>query len=117
MIWEVVFSQVVTDWLDQIDDDTYALFQAAVRVLREEGPSLGRPLADRVRGSRVHNTKELRPGSTGHSEVRALFVFDPSRHAVILIVGDKSNQWDAWYKQAIPQAERIYAAYLRGEKI
>ncbi|MFI6760546.1 hypothetical protein ACIBF5_15560 [Micromonospora sp. NPDC050417] len=28
--------------------------------------------------------KELRPGSTGSSEVRILFVFDPVRRAVLL---------------------------------
>jgi len=29
--------------------------------LAAEGPALGRPLADRVKGSRYHNMKELRP--------------------------------------------------------
>jgi transcriptional regulator with XRE-family HTH domain len=50
------------------------------------------PLADRLRGS-LHNTKELRPGSAGSTEVRILFCFDPRRQAVLLVAGDKSGQW------------------------
>jgi len=116
-MWTVILSGVVTDWLDQTDEATYELFHAALRVLREEGPSLGRPLVDRVTESVVHNMKELRPGSAGSSEVRALFVFDPSRQAIVLVVGDKSGEWNAWYKKTIPRAEKLYEAYLRGEEI
>ncbi|MGH3279292.1 MAG: hypothetical protein ACRDNW_09155 [Trebonia sp.] len=35
------------------------------------------PLADRIAGSRLHNLKELRPGSSGASEVRILFHLRP----------------------------------------
>jgi hypothetical protein len=38
---------------------------AAIDMLAETGPALGRPLVDRVKGSRHHNMKELRPGSAG----------------------------------------------------
>ncbi len=30
----------------------------AVAALREEGPTLGRPLVDRIQGSRIHHLKE-----------------------------------------------------------
>jgi len=30
----------------------------------------------------------------------------------LLIAGDKVGQWQAWYERAVPQAERLYAAYL-----
>lgn len=43
---------------------------AASRVLESEGPTLGRPLVDTVVGSRHANMKELRPGSTGRTEIR-----------------------------------------------
>ena len=77
-------------------------------------PTLPRPLADRVQGSKVHNLKELRPGSAGSSEVRILFCFDPERQAVLLVAGDKSGQWRDWYKRAIPLAEERYARWLVG---
>jgi hypothetical protein len=31
--------------------------------------------------------KELRPGSTGRTEVRVLFAFDPKRRAILLVGG------------------------------
>src|SRR6266566_9413651 len=82
--------------------------------LLDDGPALGRPLADRVSGSQLHNLKELRPGSSGTTEVRILFIFDPARNAVLLVAGDKSGRWEQWYRDAIPAAEAAYEAYLKG---
>ena len=84
-------------------------------LLEEDGPNLARPLADRIEGSTLHNLKELRPGSTGTSEVRILFIFDPQRQAVLLVAGDKSDQWSKWYAQSIPIAETRYERWLAGE--
>lgn len=80
--------------------------------LAEAGPGLGRPMVDRIHGSRLHNLKELRPGSTGRTEIRPLFVFDVEREAVILVAGDKAGQWNRWYRENIPVAERRYEEYL-----
>lgn len=41
-----------------------------------------------------------------------LFVFDPGRQAVFLVAGDKSGQWDSWYRKNIPLAEKRYQDYL-----
>jgi hypothetical protein len=49
--------------------------------------------------------KELRPGSTGRSEVRVLFVFDLEREAILLVGGDKSDDWKGWYEANIPVAD------------
>src|SRR5271169_4997050 len=92
---------------------TRRLVAEAVDQLLEEGPRLGRPLADRISRSRLHNLKELRPGSSGASEVRILFIFDPVRNAVLLVAGDKSGRWQEWYRKAIPAAEAAYEAYLK----
>ena len=56
--------------------------------------------------------KELRPGSSGRSEIRILFVFDPKRKAIMLVGGDKQRKWDKWYRKAIPEAERRYLVWL-----
>ena len=56
--------------------------------------------------------KELRPPSVGRSEIRILFVFDPWRSVILLIAGDKSGQWNRWYREAIPEAEQFCATYL-----
>ena len=78
-----------------------------LRLLARMGPSLGRPTVDTIRNSALSNLKELRAGT-----VRALFAFDPTRSAILLFGGDKRRQWNLWYDQAIPAAERIYARHL-----
>jgi Phage derived protein Gp49-like (DUF891) len=60
--------------------------------------------------------KELRPPSSGRSEIRILLVFDPWRAAILLVAGDESGQWDKWYRTAIPRAERLYDDYLAERK-
>ncbi|MGW9302532.1 type II toxin-antitoxin system RelE/ParE family toxin [Streptomyces cyaneofuscatus] len=79
--------------LRQHDRDTLLQVTAAINVLQIEGPALGRPLVDSITGSALANLKELRSGSSGATEVRILFVFDPERNAVILVGGDKSGSW------------------------
>ena len=77
--WDVQFYPGFETWVDSLEQsDTEALL-VALRVRRDEGPALGRPLVDSVVGSRHANMKELRPGSTGRTEVRALFAFDRNR--------------------------------------
>ncbi|MFJ3821322.1 type II toxin-antitoxin system RelE/ParE family toxin [Streptomyces nodosus] len=105
----------VRDWLLRLRKDdrvTARLVGQAIQALVEEGPALGRPLVDRVKGAELHNLKELRPGSSGASEVRVLFVFDPQRNAVLLVAGDKAGQWSRWYQWAVPVAEARYAEWL-----
>jgi hypothetical protein len=74
---------------------------------------LGRPLVDTITGSKIKNLKELRPGSSGTSEVRVLFVFDPWRSAILLVGGDKAGKWGRWCDEAIPRAEQLYEIYLK----
>lgn len=81
-------------------------------MLSIEDPGLGRPLVDSIRDSRLSNLKELRPGSSGASEVRLLFVFDRARQIVILVGGDKAGNWRRWYDEAIAEAEKAYEQFL-----
>jgi hypothetical protein len=103
--WEVEFHQACEVWANDLPQADAEALLAAIRVLRAEGPNLGRPLADRIQGSRHANMKELRPGSTGRTEVRVLFAFDRQRKAILLVGGDKSEDWKGWYKQNVPIAD------------
>jgi hypothetical protein len=67
---------------------------------------------DTISSSRIANLKESRPPSGGRSEVRILLVFDPWRSAILPVAGNKSGQWDRWYRTAIPMAEQFYDEYL-----
>lgn len=78
MTWDVRLWKDVESWVLEVDDETYNLVAAAITRLESEGPTLGRPTADRIKGSRHHNIKELRPRSAGRSEIRILFAFDPN---------------------------------------
>jgi hypothetical protein len=93
------------------DMGSATLVAQAVAALREDGPSLGRPLVDRLKGSRIHHLKELRPSSRGRSEIRIIFAFDPTRSALLLLGGDKAGNWERWYRDNIPVAERLYLEY------
>jgi hypothetical protein len=98
--------------LYESDPASHQLVNQAILVLERSGPAEFRPLVDSLTASRVANMKELRPPSAGRTEIRILFVFDPWRSAVLLVAGDKSGQWDKWYRMAIPRAEQLYEDYL-----
>uniref|UniRef100_A0AAU2A0X6 Type II toxin-antitoxin system RelE/ParE family toxin n=1 Tax=Streptomyces sp. NBC_00093 TaxID=2975649 RepID=A0AAU2A0X6_9ACTN len=115
MAWHLEMAGEVRDWLHELRKDNRATAQLvgqAIQALVDEGPDLGRPLVDRIKGSTLHNLKELRPGSAGSSEIRILFVFDPERSAVLLVAGDKAGRWTEWYRRSIPLAEARYADWL-----
>jgi hypothetical protein len=82
----------------------------------QAGPILGRPLVDTVKGSTIKNLKELRPGSSGRSEIRILFVFHGGRVIILLAGGDETGKWQTWYGSAIAEAEERYAAWLTANK-
>ena len=111
-MWQVDIAPIVA-WLRALDDDSREQVVAAVELLEEHGPQLGRPLVDTVSGSRHRRMKELRPGSSGRSELRILFAFDPARQAVLLVAGDKSGNWKSWYRKNIPLADDLFDDHLR----
>lgn len=111
-MWEINLWPDVETWLLDLHDADYVRLAAAIDLLAIEGPSLGRPLADRVRGSRHHNLKELRPRSGTLSAIRILFAFDPGRSAILLVAGDKAGAWDEWYRDMIPIADNRLDQWL-----
>jgi hypothetical protein len=113
--WEILMTTEVESFLDELyesDRAGHQLVNQAILVLERNGPAEGRPLVDSITASRIANMKELRPPSSGRTEIRILLVFDPWRSAVLLVAGDKSGQWDKWYRAAIPRAEQLYEDYL-----
>lgn len=108
---QILLVEEVAEWfadLTRNDPNTADLVEDAVDRLAVDGPTLGRPMVDWINGSRHHNMKELRPGSTGSNESRVLFAFDPVRRAVLLVAGN----WRRWYDTAIPLADDRYDVHL-----
>ena len=114
--WDIYLTSEVAAWLENLqatDDKSANLADDAIYALSRGGSALGRPLVDTITASKIKNLKELRPGSSGTSEIRILFVFDPWRSAILLVAGDKSGKWNRWYAEAIPHAEQLYEIYLK----
>lgn len=109
MVWEVEYTDEFGAWFDTLTPTERRTVFAAVDRLEEVGPTLGRPDVDTLRASRHANMKELRPRG---GNIRILFAFDPRRTAILLLGGDKTGQWQAWYERAIPLADRLYDEYL-----
>ena len=109
-MWDVEYTDEFEAWWERLSQEQQEALDAAVMLLAATGPALGRPFADRIVSSRHQNMKELRVSEAG--ALRVLFAFDPRRTAILLLGGDKSGRWSAWYRQAVPRADDLYDQYL-----
>ncbi len=110
-MWEVEYTDEFEAWWQTLDGDTQVSVAQSVRLLADQGPSLGRPHVDTVKGSRHPNMKELRTQHAGRP-IRTLFAFDPRRAAILLIGGDKTGD-NRFYDRMVPLADRLYDEHLR----
>lgn len=84
-------------------------------VLKEFGPSLGRPHVDTLNGSSFGNMKELRFQLDGLW--RFAFAFDPQRNAIVLVGGNKEGERQkAFYKELIRIADQRFEAHVASLK-
>lgn len=109
--WEVEFTNEFGAWWDDLAEEQQDAVDARVELLIDQGPDLGRPVVDSIKGSRHKNMKELRASKDG--ALRVLFVFDPRRHAILLLGGDKTGDWERWYEVHIPRADDLYDEHLQ----
>ena len=107
--WEVILHDDFVPEYRELSESVQDGLVALTTILREKGPLLGRPQVDTLKGSRHANMKELRPLATN---IRILFAFDPRRSAILLLGGDKTRQWQRWYRVNIPRADDLYDDYL-----
>jgi len=89
MTWEVEVSDEFLEWYQDLAADLRIAIATAVDRVEANGPELGRPFADTLKGSRFPNMKELRVQHRGRP-YRILFIFDPRRNAYLILGGDKS---------------------------
>ena len=110
-VWEVEYTDDFEKWWHDLTEDQQEDVAVGVNLLREIGPSLGRPYVDSVKGSRHSNMKELRVQSGGQP-LRTFFAFDPRRIAILLIGGCKTGE-DRFYEKMVPLADKLFGDYLR----
>ena len=82
---------------------------ATVLRLQDDGPAMRRPLSGIIKGSKFANMKELIPPV---GNIRILYAFDPTRRAVLLVGGDKTDNRNDWYKVKNPIADAIFERHL-----
>lgn len=85
---------------------------AHAQLLEKFGPGLGRPRVDTLKGSHHTNMKELR-FYAADGAWRVAFAFDPRRHAILLVAGDKSGgSQTRFYEDLIRKADKRFDAHL-----
>jgi hypothetical protein len=87
---------------------------ASINVLRQFGPTLGRPHVDVLHTSKHKNMKELRL-KAADGVWRFAFAFDPNRQAILFCGGDKSTEdSDTFYRELIKKADQRFDEHLKG---
>jgi len=105
MEWVVAFHEAFADEFLQLDRKVRQELAAHVTLLKQFGPHLRRPYADTLNGSRHANMKELR-FAAADGVWRVAYAFDPSRHAILLVAGDKAGQSSRrFYRRLIARAD------------
>lgn len=117
--WNVRFEREFDTEFFQMSEDVKAELVAHAELLTEHGPSLGRPMADTLRGSAYPNMKELRFNADG-GVWRVAFAFDHKSRGILLVAGNKVNLWgkavDRFYNDLINTADTRFKAYTERVK-
>ena len=116
-MWSIDRTALISEWLPGLDEDAKEAIFKSLLILREIGPTLGRPHVDSIKESQHENMKELRIQNKQRL-FRILFAFDPERKALLLVGGDKRGD-KRFYQKMIPLADSLYDKHLeklRGEK-
>ncbi len=112
MVWKIVTVEYFDDWFLGLNTSEQQDVLAAILVLEQFGPALGRPYVDSLKDTdKVKNLKELRIQHKG-KPFRVFFAFDPLRQAVMLCGGDKTGD-KHFYETMIPIAEQEFQNYLQ----
>lgn len=111
MPWTVLFHPELADEFERLDAAVQTHMLAHVALLKQFGPTLGRPAADTLKGSKIANLKELRFSGAGGAW-RVAFAFDGNRIAVLLAAGDKGGKDQArFYRALIRLAEERWSTW------
>lgn len=112
MVWTVLYHDAFLPELEALPEAVQDGLLTMAELLVLSGPTLGRPHADTLAGSKHANMKELR--FTADDGVwRVAFAFDPKRRAIILVAGDKSGvARQRFYKSLIAKADARFAEHL-----
>ncbi|RFO98555.1 addiction module toxin RelE [Rhodoferax lacus] len=108
----MLFHDAFASEFDALNESLQDELLAHALLLRDFGPTLGRPTVDTLKGSKHTNMKEMRFAWVG--EVwRVAFAFDPERKAILLVGGDKGGaDQRRFYKRLIAVADERFDEHL-----
>ena len=116
MTWTVEFEKAFEAEFEALQATVQDAIFARLILLQREGPSLGRPHADTLTGSRHANMKELRVNAAD-GVWRIAFAFDPKRKGILLAAGDKSGGSERrFYRKLIATADDRFDRHLARRK-
>ena len=116
MAWVVAFCDAFEAEFDAFPEEVQDAILARVILLEREGPQLGRPHADTLKGSRHTNMKELRC-TASHGAWRIAYAFDPCRRAILLAAGNKSGGSEKrFYRRLIAKADERFDQHFAQRK-
>lgn len=112
MTWEVEFHRDFVPEFFALPESIQDEIAALAEKMRMIGPMMRRPATDTLGGSRFSNMKELRFEADG-GVWRLAYAFDPTRKAILLVVGNKSGvSQKRFYRSLIRKADERFAEYL-----
>ncbi|MCK5666332.1 MAG: type II toxin-antitoxin system RelE/ParE family toxin [Thiotrichaceae bacterium] len=111
MEWEVEYTDEFEVWWDELNESEQVDVSAVVQLLEAKGPQLPFPHSSGINGSAYSHMRELRIQHKGQP-YRVLYAFDPIRHALLLLGGNKTGD-DDWYEKNIPIADKLYDEHLK----
>ncbi|GAB3417726.1 XRE family transcriptional regulator [Flindersiella endophytica] len=82
MEWGIKIGKPVEHWLEQLDNDGLLRVCAALDLISEQGPRIGKPLVHRTHDP--VDGRELRIAARRGRELRVRFTIDPDGYAVLL---------------------------------
>ena len=114
MTWGIDFAEEFDREFDDFPDDVRIEILQLLEGLAVEGPEMGRPHVDTLKGSTHSNMKELR--CRGECKTwRVAFAFTPEQRALLLAADNKSGRKERrFYKGLIRKADARFDEYLAG---
>jgi hypothetical protein len=88
--WQVQYDEDFVTEVETYPEEVRIKITAMALVLEQFGPTLSRPKADTLKGSKYPNMKELR-FAVGRQAWRVAYGFDPERKGILLVAGNKQG--------------------------
>ena len=112
--WKICFGTEFEQEFPELPDTVQNKISEGIRKLETDGPNLGRPDVDSLRGSN-HNNKMKEMRFDADDRVwRVFFAFDPERKGIILLAANKAGVAKRrFYGKRIQEADKRFDRHLK----